>query len=145
MVKKRTIAVKTQYGIFTDIPNTTWRELESYWPDIVACIIEVVLENGFNINEVRKNNPSGFVASKYYWDAHKKHPKRYPLIEAKKFISKLKNKKRFNEAIIKFNKRHNTNWLLEENIPILGSFLRSFCIPIYPYLKNLKIGISRLS
>lgn len=89
----KTIQVKTKYGLFKDIPNTTWKELEPYWPDITASIIEAILEDDFKISDVRKDNPKGFIANKFYWKAHKKNPSAYPLSEAKKFISKLKEKK----------------------------------------------------
>ena len=135
---EKTIMVETKYGVFKDIPNTTWIDLEPYWSDIVASIIEVVLENDFDISDVRKTNPNGFIASNFYWRANEKNPVEYPLNGAKRFLSALKNKKRFIEALEKFNQRRNTNWLLEENIHIFRRFIRSQCLPLINYLKKLK-------
>lgn len=133
-----TIKVQTKYGLIEGIPNTKWSDLKPYWPDIIASIIEVVLENDFEISDVRKTNPNGFIASNFYWRAHRKNPDKYPLIGAKKFISAIKNKKRFIKAINEFNKKKRTNWLLEENISTLRRFLRSQCLPLLKLLNKLK-------
>lgn len=132
------IKIVTKYGGFNDVPNTTWSELEPYWPDMIASIIEVLHENEFNISEVRKDNPTGFVASTPYWKLHAAKPKRYPLNEVKRFISCLKQKPRFVQAITSFNLGHNTNWLSEEKNSTLGGFLCSLCAPILEYLRGLK-------
>lgn len=133
-----TIKVLTEYGVFSNVPDTDWLELKPYWPDIIASIIEVLHENDFNISEVRQDNPTGFIASTPYWKVHKKKSKKYPLREVERFIFCLKQKRRFVQAITSFNRGHDTNWLLEEKISTLGGFLCSLCSPILEYLRELK-------
>lgn len=132
-----TIDVNTEYGLFTDFPNTTWKELKPYWSKIVASIIEVIQKNNFDINTVTFENPTGFIASSYYWDIHEKNPKKAPLEKAKLFIKKLKEKPKFIQAITEFNRKKNVNWLTEENTKNLGGRLYGLCFPIQKYLKSI--------
>lgn len=138
-LRTRHIQVRTKYSTFDDVPDTDWSGLRAYWDDIIASIIEVLLEGEFNISIVRKTNPDGFIASTPYWQRHAQDPKRYPLKEAKRFISCLKGKSRFTVAIASFNRGYNTNWLLEDKVATLGGFLCSWCSPLLDYLRALKL------
>lgn len=136
--RPRKITVQTKHGPFEGVPNTQWIELVPFWPDIVASIIEVILEDEFVLETVRRDNPRGFIASTYYWRKHRKERNKYPLKEAKRFIENLKQKNRFCKAIRDFNRGHGIDWLSEDSISVLGGYIYSFCFQILDYLNGLK-------
>ena len=133
------ITVRTKYGDYRNVPQTSWKDLRPYWPEIVSAIIEVVLENDLNLTVVKKGNRSGFIAPGDYWKKYLERPKRYSLSGARFFIKKLKEKEKFSKAISKFNSNKVVDWLTNENIPILGGYLYSFCFYLLDYLRGVKL------
>jgi len=132
------ITVRTKYRDYLNVPQTSWKELRPYWPEIVSAIIEVILENDFNLTVVKKGNRSGFIAPGHFWKKFQENPQRYRLTAARDFIKKLKEKEKFTYAIKKFNANKGVDWLTAENIPTLGGYVYSFCFYLLDYLNGIK-------
>src|SRR2546427_2211606 len=82
-----------------DVPETTWKELRSFWPRIAKATLEVFIDGGFQPYEVTKLRPDGCYAGPYYWTASFRRPNVYPLREARRFLIALKRNDDFVSAL----------------------------------------------
>lgn len=137
---KETFTVETKYEFVDKVPVTTWEALVPYWESICKAIFETLVENDFHPYTATFKRRKGFVASKTYWDMSRRNPKGFPLTEARYFIYKLKEKSEFTDAIMRFNKSSDKNWLDESNIAVLGGYICSFYFTLKPILKIVKKG-----
>lgn len=131
------VLVRTKYGDYY-LPQTSWVALRPFYPEIISAIIEVVLENDINLSIVTKKDKTGFVAPGAFWQKHIRNKRYYKLKHARFFISKLKEKEKFIKSISVFNKNAKVNWLEDDNYPILGGYLYSFCFYILDDLIKIK-------
>ena len=131
------IEIASEKLLISDIPETSWKALEPYWPSIAKSVIEVFLEGNFKPYGVRKNKKDGFYAAEWYWNQSSHNPEGYPLKEAKRFLLMLSNKKEFLRSIREFNKKRKVDWTSKENIKQLRHFVYKICFFLEEFLKSL--------
>ncbi len=138
--KNEFFSVQISKGWIKNVPMTKWTELAPYWKDICKAFFEVLDENDFKLFTATFKRPKGFVASSQYWRWSIQSPARFPLSDARFFISKLLEEEYFANSISEFNQKNQKNWLEERNIATLGGYVYSFYYTLKPVLKEVGKG-----
>jgi hypothetical protein len=136
----KTIVVSTKFGEIEGVPLIRWKEIAPYWAKITKAFFEILTENDFRPYCATKKRPNGFVAQSYYWKKSDKNPKKFPLMEARRFLSKLVEHDDFRDAIREFNSKEGVEWLGSENTHILGGYVCSFFYALKPVLRTVQRG-----
>ncbi len=135
-----TISVHTIAGRVDQVPVIGWKELKPYWGELCRAFFDVLIENDFKPYTSTIKRPEGFVASSFYWGLSCRNPAKFPLSEARFFVSKLLEKPGFRNSIKEFNQSSQISWLEEKNIATLGGYVYSFYYTLRPVLKVVGKG-----
>lgn len=127
--------ISTKYGIIENVPSIEWKEFDPYWMATVVSIAEVITENKFRPYPASFNRIDGIILTSGYWDDFTDE-ETFPFKCALSFIRLLKAKPLFSEAIRKFNRNSNVNWLMPENIPLLGNRIYGLFTKLKPILDD---------
>lgn len=125
--------ISTKYGDIENVPQITWKEFEPYWVATVISIAEVITEHSFRPYPASFSRPDGIVVTSGYWDDFTDE-ETFPFPQALLFIKLLKEKPLFHESIRNFNQNTTSDWLLPENIPLLGNRIYGFVHILKPLL-----------
>ena len=128
------IIVNGKPRLAKNVPDTTWKSLEPYWPALATAILEVTLNNDFLPRHVTQEYEDGFYATEPYWERHERNPRQYPLTEAKRFVSLIKKKESFVSALREFNKPKNLDWLSDRDEIQFRKFVGNCCWQLEDYI-----------
>lgn len=128
------IVVKGKSRVARNVPNTSWKALEPYWPPIATAILEVVLNGEFQPRHVTLKKDDGFYAAEPYWERHESDSVNYPLTEAKRFLSMIGKKKSFVRAVKEFNRAKNRDWISEGDQIQFSRFVGTCCQQLEDYI-----------